>query len=268
MHKKLEADLISLAHRILKMKGKSDILTLKRVSQEVYEKLSLLAFVEEYVNHTPGIKVNKEELLEKVASGLAEKAEHEASLSDSNSDDSKDTEPAVQEEVNSQDEKKEVEEKVVSKEVVPEITEHPFDELETLLFDRPSSNENSEKASSSVEDDQPDTPKKANSLDEELQDTISVDVMADLFENAQPKSLNDKLASTLQIGLNDRIAFVKNLFNGQQEDYNRVISQLNTFKTEKEALDFVNTMIKPDYDWAAHEELEVRFLEIVSRKFA
>lgn len=267
MHKKLEADLISLAHRILKMKGKSDILTLKRVSQEVYEKLSLLAFVEEYVNHTPGIKVNKEELLEKVATGLAEKAEQEVSVSNSNSDDSKNAAPVVEEEVNSKDEKNELEE-VAPKEVATEITEQPFDELQTLMFDTSSESEDSENVEPSDEQTEQKAPKKANSLDEELQDTISVDVMADLFENAQPKSLNDKLASTLQIGLNDRIAFVKNLFNGQQEDYNRVISQLNTFKTEKEALDFVNTMIKPDYDWAAHEDLEVRFLEIVSRKFA
>lgn len=92
--------------------------------------------------------------------------------------------------------------------------------------------------------------------------------MADLFENVQPKSLNDKLNTNIQIGLNDRIAFVKHLFNNQQEDYNRVVSQLNTFKTEKEAKSFINKMVKPDYNWAEQEELETRFLEIVARKFA
>ena len=76
---------------------------------------------------------------------------------------------------------------------------------------------------------------KTITLEEELQDTISVDVMADLFENAPTKSLNDRLLANIQIGLNDRIAFVKNLFEWNQEDFNRVVSQLNTFKTEKEA---------------------------------
>ena len=109
---------------------------------------------------------------------------------------------------------------------------------------------------------------KIKTLEEELQDTISVDVMADLFENAQPKSLNDKLISNIQIGLNDRIVFVKNLFDNQQEDYNRVISQLNTFKSEKEAKKFINTLVKPDYNWSEQEELEKRFLEIIGRKFA
>ena len=106
------------------------------------------------------------------------------------------------------------------------------------------------------------------SLEEELQDIVSVDVMADLFENAQPKSLNDRFANNIQIGLNDRIAFVKNLFNNQQEDYNRVVSQLNTFKSEKEAKNFINTMVKPDYNWSEQEELETRFMEILERKFA
>ena len=49
---------------------------------------------------------------------------------------------------------------------------------------------------------------KTSTLEEELKDTISVDVIADLFENVQPKSLNEKLSSNIQIGLNDRIAFV------------------------------------------------------------
>ena len=109
--------------------------------------------------------------------------------------------------------------------------------------------------------------RKTMSLEEELQDIVSVDVMADLFENTQPKSLNDKLAANIQIGLNDRIAFVKHLFNNQQEDYNRVISQLNTFKSERDAKTFIKTLVKPDYDWSEQEELETRFMEIISRKF-
>ena len=43
---------------------------------------------------------------------------------------------------------------------------------------------------------------------------------------------------------------------------------LNYFKTEKEARKFINKMVKPDYNWSEHEELENRFMEIVSRKFA
>ena len=104
-------------------------------------------------------------------------------------------------------------------------------------------------------------------LEDELKDTISADVVSDLFENAQKKSLNDKLQGDIQIGLNDRIAFVKNLFGGSQEDFNRVVSQLNSFKTQKEAKKFINKMVKPDYDWTDKEEVEERFMSIVERKF-
>ena len=248
MHKKLEADLMSLAHSILKMKNKEDVFALKEKAKVIYEKLSMLAFVEEYVNSTPGLEVSKEELIEKVTQGFIAK------------------EVVAFEEVILEEEV-EVEEAVVdslieepNEEVkVEEILEQPFDELEEIIF--------SENEPEPINDVVKVEVDKTKTLEEELQDIISVDVMADLFENAQPKSLNDKLVSSIQIGLNDRIAFVKNLFNNQQDDYNRVISQLNTFKTEKEATQFINKMVKPDYNWSEQEELEIRFLEIITRKF-
>lgn len=286
MHKKLEADLMSLAHSILKMKNKDDVFALKDISKEVYEKLSMLAFVEEYVKTTPNLETSKEELLEQVETAFDKKEISQQPVLEVE----KDVKPFKQEnesvEVEEQEkivydlmddaveesaESKKFKEKVVDfnredleskkEEVVEEIIEQPFDELEQLMF----ATENPTNFKNDVKDV---GEKKTPTLEDELQDTISVDVMADLFENVQPKSLNDKLFSNIQIGLNDRITFVKNLFEGDQENYNRVISQLNTFKTEKEARKFINKMVKPDYNWSEHEELENRFMEIVSRKFA
>ena len=83
------------------------------------------------------------------------------------------------------------------------------------------------------------------------------------------KSLNDKLKQAITIGLNDRIAFVKHLFNGSTEDFNRVISQLNTLSSELEALEFLNSMVKPEYDnWEGKEEYEQRFLSFIEGKYA
>ena len=48
MKKKLEADLMSIAHRVLQMKNKSDINQLCNETQKLYEKLSVLRFVEEH----------------------------------------------------------------------------------------------------------------------------------------------------------------------------------------------------------------------------
>ena len=55
------------------MKNKKDVFALKQKSKEIYEKLSMLAFVEEYVNTTPNLKESKEELIEKVAQGFVSK---------------------------------------------------------------------------------------------------------------------------------------------------------------------------------------------------
>ncbi|MGB0177347.1 MAG: hypothetical protein ACPF9D_09280 [Owenweeksia sp.] len=84
----------------------------------------------------------------------------------------------------------------------------------------------------------------------------------------QQPSINDSFGSgTLRIGLNDRIAFVKHLFGGAQEDFNRVLSQLNTFTSFEEAEDFIETIVKPDYDWSRKEEYEMRFKQLVQNRF-
>ncbi|RZJ73810.1 hypothetical protein [Flavobacterium sp.] len=81
-------------------------------------------------------------------------------------------------------------------------------------------------------------------------------------------TLNDKLSKGITIGLNDRIAFMKHLFNNSSEDYNRVLSQLITFDNFTDAKDFIDTMVKPDYEnWKGKEEYEQRFLEIVEKRF-
>jgi len=83
------------------------------------------------------------------------------------------------------------------------------------------------------------------------------------------KSLNDRMAKGIIIGLNDRIAFMNHLFNNSSEDYNRVLSQLMTIDNFREAKNFIETMVKPDYNnWAGKEEYEQRFMEIVEKKFS
>lgn len=84
-----------------------------------------------------------------------------------------------------------------------------------------------------------------------------------------PKSFNDGFTSAIALGLNDRIAFEKNLFAGSGEDLNRVISQLNTFNNFSEAKNFIDDLVKPDYNnWAGKEEYEERFMVLVEKKFS
>ena len=272
MHKKLEADLMSLAHSILQMKNRDDVFALEEKAKIISSKLSMLAFVETYINTTPNLKETKEELIASVEKAFENK-ELQTVIE------------ATVEVVEEQETPKEtLKEAPIEAEVEPEVldkgldtgeiddnlsieaeenivSDQPLDALEETLFSSEVLEETPQEEAADVEQI------KIHTLEEELKDTIPVDVMANLFEMAQPVSLNDTLTNNIQIGLNDRIAFVKNLFDGCQEDFNRVVSQLNSFKTEKEAIKFINKMVKPDYKWGEQEELEIRFMEIIQRKF-
>jgi hypothetical protein len=52
----------------------------------------------------------------------------------------------------------------------------------------------------------------------------------------------------IDIDLNDRIAFVKTSFGNNNEDYNRVLNQLITFDNFYETKNFIDEMVKPDYN--------------------
>ena len=87
-------------------------------------------------------------------------------------------------------------------------------------------------------------------------------------ESDKPKNLNDRLKAGLKVGLNDKLAFIKHLFDGKSADYLRVVSQLESFTNVTEAQMFVSQMVKPDYNnWEGKEEYEERFMQIVSNKF-
>ena len=262
------------------MKNKEDVFALKTKAHEVYEKLAVLAYVEEYINNTPNSEYTKDELLELV---------HKAS-------ENLEKEIKIEDDIEQFDTTETIEEDVVTIEDQEALNEHSSEELPSeeieLLIDESlvGFNEVEEKddlfsqseeiieetsqeileeileENSEVIDDTK-TTDAPYSLEEELKDTIAADVVADLFENAPKKSLNDTLQGDIQIGLNDRIAFVKSLFGGSQEDFNRVVSQLNSFKTQKEAKKFIHKMVKPDYDWADKEDIEERFMAIIERKF-
>lgn len=110
---------------------------------------------------------------------------------------------------------------------------------------------------------EPVAPKEPVSHTEELRRVLEERTVPS--EPAQSPS-NPRLAK-LNIGLNDRIAFVKQLFMGSQEDYQRVISQINTMDEYGETIDFIENVVKPDYDWSSVEETEQRLLDLVANRF-
>ena len=258
MHKKLEAELVSLAHNILQMKNKSDAIALREKARLLYERLSVLTFVDEYLKTTPNAVETKEKIIAKIEAiekvelivGKDEVEELIEQLVEDKIENPVKVEIKEEKEIVTDIENDFIEE--------PEEPEEPVEvEIEQTIFLEKEISES----------------KKQITLQEEFKDSVSVDVTTNLFTKIEDKilkgkpSLNDTLKSNIQVGLNDRIAFVKYLFDHSQADFNRVLSQLNSFKTEQEAMSFINKMVKPDYDWSGKEEYETRFLELVKRKF-
>ncbi len=117
-----------------------------------------------------------------------------------------------------------------------------------------------------------DSVKEDMSQKKEFQDTVTIEETQKLFESNRSEgkqlSLHDKLlSSTIQVGLNDRIAFVNKLFNYSQSEFNKTLHILNACKTKQEAFHHIQTKVKPSYNWSGKEDLEERFLALVERKF-
>jgi hypothetical protein len=377
MKKRLEADLISIAHRILKIKNKSDINQLHLETQKLYEKLSVLRFVEEHygeVKPTIGIANIEKEIeefydndtdlpietvIEITESNPVQEAAIEKEVVVTNADEEIVAAESTEEENNDIEEINE-EKATVAEAFEADITEQQIDPVETLeqnsfSEDIEEENEDLEKIFEDDTDEEIDAVELSNEdslIDEEevedienkveipeedtntdkfktsfefsdepkiatiakpeavqisfedllggnYNDTLFVkvddvestpaslvfdvvkeeDPIVDTNTNNQTKtkteekeakivSLNDKLSKGIDIDLNDRIAFVKHLFGNNSEDYNRVLNQLITFDNFYETRNFIEEMVKPDYDnWEGKEDYADRFMEIIEKKF-
>lgn len=317
MKKKLEADLISIAHRILQLKNKSDVNQLFLETQKLYEKLAVLRFVEEHFSDAKPT-IGQAEVVEKmkaffetisvpefqkptaiippatqetVAEIIEEKVIAPAAVEDIKEEEIKIEQEEVTtaiEELPTLDTVETVEEvkeeapvekplfsldqtEIATIEVVEpeapkkkEVVQISFDDLLGVNY----TEANFVKVSASDKKTEVDTNKSAPAFDIPKEPISSTPQTT--FEKAEPKTvtLNDKLAKEINIGLNDRIAFVKHLFGGNNEDYNRVVSQLITFDNYPETKAFIDEMVKPDYNnWEGKEEYENRFMEIIEKKF-
>lgn len=118
--------------------------------------------------------------------------------------------------------------------------------------------------------------KPSSSTSEEIEGTTSTKVQSqsEVSEKGthndveKPRSLNEALSRGINIGLNDRLAFIKHLFDGKTEDYTRVLSQINTQPTFEEAEHFIKGKVKPSYNyWLEKEDYAKRFMNIIKKSF-
>ncbi len=329
MKKKLEGELISIAHRVLKLKNRSETVLLQREAKKLYEQLTVLRFYEENFESIKN-DISQEQLEEKleqmanIAAVETTDLEEKVAEVTQSVDDNDIVEKEVQQPEETQIEEitpvESVKEEIVGEEIVSEHVEAVKEEVyasaedinrivaemanrKNVSEETPSSFDNIEISKTSVPQQisfedllgdsykEPefvrveDTPKEVEKAadivfepkEEPKKEEESVEVKKENFSSLSPtketqevkiKSLNDRLTSGISFGLNDRIAFEKKLFGGSADDFNRVVSQLNTFDSFEEASSFIADFVKPDYkNWEGQEEYETRFLEIVEKKF-
>ncbi|WP_323787541.1 hypothetical protein [Psychroserpens sp.] len=242
MKKKLESELVSIAHRILKLKGKEDVLKMHTEVSALFEKLSVLKFAHEnFEGDLPTIGSNSS-FFEMLDTAFNNKVSDNIEIEDKiyvNLDEKEDDhiyEPVMEK----------IKDMVAQ---MPQESQQVDDMIETVVAEK-------EKPVTHLED-----------ITAGFEDMPEFEPVSEA--NAK-KSLNDKLKKgAINIGLNDKLAFIKQLFDGKAEDYDRVISQLNTSQSFDDAMRFINDIVKPDYnDWSGKEELENRFMEIIDKKFS
>ncbi len=303
MKKRLEAELISIAHRILKLKNKSEVDQLYKETQKLYETLSVLKF---YQDNYESVKtdVAETDLEEKLVQSLEETPEEivvevKEELAEPSEEITTEVELAVEEEIEDTEDHEEIPEVIVEEEsvddddeteTIPEVIEEekptlafqPIFELEVETEDNEDSNDND------LEEEEIEPAETASEISPETKQAVVEEFLGEdyvdpvfvkpndtsLFaptidEEEEPKApINETSNKSIAIGLNDRIGFVKHLFDDSNEDFNRVLSQLNSFDSYEEAKNFIDDMVKPDYNnWQGNEDFAERFMELIEHKF-
>lgn len=223
MKRKLEKELNDLAVRILKMKDESDIIILQKEAKRIYEKLTVMRFLETNFSEDELdlTKVSKKEAFGR----LGEKME------------------VPEENPNQED-----------------IRNHNLmDTIKGMVTEMP----------------------KEETLDDILKDIVPPPVFEksdmtdvtptanDIITEKKVQSINDRFKKEMNIGLNDKIAFIKHLFDGKNEAYDEAVAAINAKDSFADAESFIKITLKPKYNyWLGKEDYADRFMEIVESRFA
>ena len=234
MKRKLKEELIKLSTDIITSQGTQEIPELYERARGLYEKLAVLKFIEEKLSHVQ-IDVSKSEVASKFETIASAVLNENKQVPESNPHDEDIIVPGID----------------TIKHMVSEMP--GGDELEEVLERLLGKSEFVKSDADTV------TPRE-----EDLEKTLT-----DLPKPPVAKSLNDTLtANEISVGLNDRLAFTKHLFNNNEEAFRQTLTKLNTLDSEEGSVTFIRQEIKPKYDyWKGKDEYETRFMALIERRF-
>jgi len=263
MKKQLQSQIKSLAEQILAESDGMNTRKMKDTARKLYEQLTVLDYLE--------VQILGQELPSKSEGSLDSKSYRENNWF-------KDPEPVPQPEDRE------------------ELIEPVMEKIKDLVAQMP---EESQKVDALLEEVLPRKEYHKNDLEEfasnyqempvferkdEVATSVSIEQKVDVGQEDEikeettdsvtfndvnkPKSINESISRGIHIGLNDRLAFVKHLFDGKSEDYTRVLSQINTQPTFEDAENFIKGKVKPSYNyWLDKDEYTKRFMKIIEKSF-
>lgn len=252
MKKKVQLQLMELAKKILEEPSLSELGKLKAQARSLYEKIAILEYLELQLQE--GEQASFEESLDS-------KSYREQNWF-------RDPQP-VPEPENKEELIEPATEKI--KDIVAQmpLESEEMDQLLADILPKVRHIKNDWEEIASHYRDTPVFERKETTADTSNSKTATPEIKEEPTPEAEkPKSLNDRLNAGVSIGLNDRLAFIKHLFNGNADDYTRVLSQINTMQNYQEVERFLHEQIKPDYNhWEEKEEFATRFLGHLERGF-
>lgn len=229
MKRKLKEELIKMSTDIITSRDMNNIAELYEASKNLYEKLAVLKFIDEELNELE-VDVSKNVIASKFEVMANAVLNANSSVPETNPHEEDIITPGMD----------------TIKHIVSEMpSDTPVDEVLAEFLAKPQLMKNDKELF---------MPQNENGIKKET------------FQ----KSVNDALTNKdIKVDLNNRLAFVKHLFDGSMEDYNRVLSQLNTIESEERSVAFINNLVRPEYNnWEGKEEYVNRFMALIERRFA
>jgi len=255
MKKQLQSNIKRLAEQILSEKDSKDTKKMKEIARQLYEQLSVLDYLEVQILGQEG-----------------QTAQQDSFDSKSYTENTwfKEPEPVPQPE-----DREEIVEPVMEKikDLVAQMPEESqkVDALLEEVLPRKEYHKNDLEEFAASYQEMPVFERKEENEEATLTNVQSQPEVAEKATNndvEKPRSLNETLSRGINIGLNDRLAFIKHLFDGKTEDYTRVLSQINTQATFEDAEDFIKGNVKPSYNyWLGKEDYAKRFMKIIEKSF-
>ncbi len=229
MKRKLKEELIKMSTDIITSRDMNNVAELYEAAKNLYEKLAVLKFIDEELNEMD-VDVSKSVIASKFEVMANAVLNANSSVPETNPHEEDIMTPGMD----------------TIKHIVSEMpSDTPVDDVLAEFLAKPQYMKNDKELF---------MPSNENGIKKET----------------RHKSVNDALVNKdIKVDLNNRLGFVKHLFDGSTEDYNRVLSQLNTIESEERSVAFINNLVRPEYNnWVGKEEYVNRFMALIERRFA